>query len=69
MKRAARGAGLDPRQFSGHSLRAGFTTAAADAGKSERQIMRTTGHGSEQMVRRYIRRAELFTDLADDLGL
>ena len=68
VKRAAKIAGLDPRDFSGHSLRAGFTTAAAAAGASEREIMRTTGHASEGMVRRYIREEKLFDDRAD-LGL
>ncbi|MBC7299940.1 MAG: recombinase [Nocardia sp.] len=42
-------------KFSGHSLRAGFVTAALRAGASERQIMRQTRHKSEAMVRRYQR--------------
>jgi len=69
VKRAAALAGLDPREYSGHSLRAGFTTAAAEAGKTERQIMRITGHASEAMVRRYIREAELIDEGLADLGL
>lgn len=64
VKRAAEAVGLDPSQFSGHSLRAGLATAAALAGKSERSIMRQTGHRSVQMVRRYIREGELFRDNA-----
>jgi integrase len=64
VKRAARLAGLDSAQFSGHSLRAGLATAAAKAGKSERAIMRQTGHRSVAMVRRYIREADLFNDNA-----
>jgi integrase len=64
VKRAARLAGLDPSQFSGHSLRAGLATAAAKAGKSERAIMKQTGHRSVAMVRRYIRDADLFSDNA-----
>ena len=55
---------LDPSRVSGHSLRAGLATSAAKAGKSERAIMKQTGHKSAQMVRRYIRDAELFTDNA-----
>lgn len=43
------------KKFSGHSLRAGFVTAALRAGASERQIMRQTRHKSEAMVRRYQR--------------
>jgi integrase len=64
VKRAAELAGLDAARFSGHSLRAGLATAAAKAGKSERAIMRQTGHRSATMVRRYIRDAELFADNA-----
>lgn len=70
VKTLAKAAGLDPGRFSGHSLRAGLATAAAKAGKSEREIMKTTGHKSEAMVRRYIRDAELFEALANDgIGL
>jgi integrase len=55
VQRAARRAGLDPREFAGHSLRAGFATEAAAQGASERAIMAQTGHRSVEMVRRYIR--------------
>ena len=64
VKRAAEAAGLDPSRLSGHSLRSGLATAAAKAGKSERSIMAQTGHRSAQMVRRYIRDGELFTENA-----
>lgn len=64
VKRAARRAGLEPERFSGHSLRAGLATVAAQAGKSERAIMAQTGHRSVMMVRRYIRDGNLFTDNA-----
>jgi integrase len=64
VKRAARAAGLEPALFAGHSLRAGLATTAAKAGKSERAIMRQTGHRSVAMVRRYIRDADLFSDNA-----
>jgi len=59
-------AGYDCRQFSGHSLRSGLATAAAQAGKSERVIMATTGHRSEKMVRRYIREGSLFSCCASE---
>lgn len=62
LKRAARGAGLDPTHFSGHSLRAGLATAAAAAGVSERAIMSQTGHKSLTVMRRYIREGSLFRD-------
>ena len=68
VKRAARLAGLDESRLAGHSLRAGLATAAAAAGKSERAIMRQTGHRSERMVRKYVRDASLFTENAA-LGL
>lgn len=64
IKRLASIAGYDPKTFSGHSLRAGLATAAAAAGKSELAIMRTTGHRSERMVRRYVREGSLFRDNA-----
>lgn len=64
VKRLADRASLDAERFSGHSLRAGFATAAARAGRGERQIMRQTGHRSEKMVRRYVREAALWTDCA-----
>ncbi len=66
IKRAARAAGYDSSNFAGHSLRAGFATAAAAAGKSERAIMKTTGHKTERMVRKYIRGGSLFIDNAAD---
>jgi site-specific recombinase XerD len=62
VKRCAEAAGLDQTKYSGHSLRAGFATAAALYGKSERKIMEQTGHRSLNMVRRYIREGSLFND-------
>jgi site-specific recombinase XerD len=64
IKRRALAAGLDPKPFSGHSLRAGLATAAAQAGVSERAIMAQTGHKSLPMVRRYIREGSLFRENA-----
>lgn len=70
VKRSAKRAGMDPSQYSGHSLRAGFTTQAARAGTPERVIMRHTGHKSERMVREYIREGRLFRENpTEDLGL
>ena len=53
-------AGIDSRNFSGHSLRSGFATSAAESGAEERSIMAMTGHKSTEMVRRYIKEANLF---------
>jgi integrase len=62
VKRLAARAGLEPADFAGHSLRAGFATTAAQRGKSLDAIMRQTGHKSERVARSYIRHATLFTD-------
>ena len=53
-------AGLDPEGYSGHSLRAGFATSAAQAGASTIKIRQQTGHSSDTMLARYIRDGELF---------
>ena len=60
VKRRAAAVGLDPSRYAGHSLRAGLATSAAAGGASERAIMAQTGHRSTDMVRRYIREANLF---------
>jgi len=57
LKRAARRAGLDASVLSGHSLRAGFVTAAVENGANDHEIMDQTGHKSSDMVRRYRRQA------------
>jgi site-specific recombinase XerD len=64
VKRHAARAGLDPKKFAGHSLRAGFATTAARQGKSLDAIMRQTLHRSERVARSYIRHAKLFDDNA-----
>ena len=53
-------AGIDSKNYSGHSLRSGFATTAAEAGVEERSIMAMTGHKSPEMVRRYIKEVNLF---------
>ena len=55
-------AGIDSKNYSGHSLRSGFATSAAEAGVEERKIMSMTGHKSPEMVRRYIKEGNLFTN-------
>ena len=70
VKRAASRAGLDPKAYSGHSLRAGFATQAARAGAHERAIMKHTRHKSEKVLREYIRDGQLFDENpTDSLGL
>ena len=57
-------ANLDSNKYAGHSLRSGFATSAAEAGAEERSIMAMTGHKSTEMVRRYIKEANLFKNNA-----
>jgi site-specific recombinase XerD len=57
-------AGIESKNYSGHSLRSGFATSAAEAGADERSIMAMTGHKSTEMVRRYIKEANLFKNNA-----
>jgi site-specific recombinase XerD len=64
VKAAAARIGIDPESVSGHSLRSGLATSAGAAGAPERMIMRTTGHRSEAMVRRYIQAGNIFTESA-----
>lgn len=64
IKRQIKAIGLDSRKYSGHSLRSGFCTAAASAGVAERVIMKTTGHRSVQMLRRYIHDGTMFSEAA-----
>jgi integrase len=56
--------GLDPSPYSGHSLRAGFATSAAQAGVLTSRIRAQTRHASEAMLARYVREGELFTENA-----
>jgi len=57
-------AGIDSKNYSGHSLRSGFATSAAEFGVEERNIMAMTGHKSTEMVRRYIKESNLFKNNA-----
>ena len=57
-------AGIDNKNYSGHSLRSGFATSVAEFGAEERSIMAMTGHKSTEMVRRYIKEANLFKNNA-----
>lgn len=52
-------AGIDPKDFAGHSLRSGLATAAARAGKRLDKIMAQTGHVKIDTVLGYIQDAEM----------
>lgn len=64
VKRAAEAIGLDAADFGGHSLRRGLVTSAVRAGRSDAQIMTTTGHRSRAMLDRYREDAGRFDDAA-----
>ena len=66
VKRSAKAAGLDPKRYSGHSLRAGFVTSAAAIGMPVWKIKAQTGHASDAMLSRYIRASALVFSGADD---
>ncbi|MCC5964153.1 MAG: site-specific integrase [Rhodobacteraceae bacterium] len=53
-------AGMDAEGFSGHSLRAGFATSAAQTGVSTLKIRAQTGHASDGMLSRYVRDGDMF---------
>jgi site-specific recombinase XerD len=63
---AATRLGLDATTFGAHSLRAGFITSAAKRGANLFKICDTSGHKSLEMLRTYVRDAELFVDHAGD---
>ena len=64
IKKYLKKAGIDSKNYSGHSLRSGFATSAAESGAEERSIMAMTGHKSTEMVRRYIKEANIFKNNA-----
>lgn len=70
VKRLMTLAGIDTNGYGAHSLRAGFVTEAALKGHTESEIMRHTGHANANMVRRYIRIADLSKrNATEDMGL
>jgi len=62
----AAAAGLDPARYAGHSLRAGFVTAAARAGADVWKIQQVSRHRSMQVLSGYVRDARLFDDHAGE---
>ena len=64
VKQYAEMAGLDPAEFSGHSLRAGFVTSAAESGASILKIQETSRHKSTDVLAGYVRRVDMFKDHA-----
>jgi hypothetical protein len=64
VKTYAQKAGLDPAEFSGHSLRAGFVTSAAETGATIFKIAEVSRHKSTDVLAGYVRRVDLFKDHA-----
>jgi len=64
VKKYAALAGLNEADFSGHSLRAGFLTSAAEAGATVFKMAEVSRHKSIETLRGYVRSAELFKDHA-----
>jgi integrase len=64
VKERAAAVGLDATKYSGHSLRAGLVTSAAQAGVCAWKIKQQTGHKSDAVLNRYIRDANIFVDNA-----
>ena len=60
VQRRAQMAGLNPVEFSAHSLRAGLITSAAAAGLAELDIARQSRHKSLTVLRGYVRPGSVF---------
>jgi site-specific recombinase XerD len=70
VKRCCETVGMDSEKYGAHSLRSGFCSTAAKAGKPEHQIMKQTRHKRSDSLQRYIKRANLFDDnAAGGIGL
>ena len=60
VKSAALQAGIDPEEYSGHSLRAGHVTEARAQGIADDKTMSVTGHQRVETLNMYDRRSNLF---------
>ncbi|MGL5859598.1 MAG: hypothetical protein ACRC35_14575 [Angustibacter sp.] len=70
VKRRAAAAGLDPTLVAGHSLRAGFVTAAFRAGADTAAIRRQSGHQGDAVLQVYQREsAPLVANAVTQVGL
>jgi integrase len=67
IKGRARAAGLDPREFAGHSLRSGYATQAARDGHHPTQIAATPRHQDQRVLAGYIRAGRGKDDVASVL--
>jgi site-specific recombinase XerD len=60
IKKYAELSGLDPSLYSGHSVRSGMATSAAEKNFSAQSIMHQTGHKSQGMVNRYVQQGNRY---------
>ena len=61
VKAAMAQTGVDAQNFSGHSLRAGYCTSAAEQGQQSWQIRMQTGHTTDAALAKYIRKGTSHT--------
>jgi site-specific recombinase XerD len=66
VKRYASAAGYDPKDYAGHSLRAGFVTSALEHGADMFRVMDVTRHRRVETLKGYDRRAKGFRNHAGD---
>lgn len=66
VKRYAGAAGYDAAKFSGHSLRAGFLTEAANQGATIFKMQEVSRHKTVQVLSDYVRSADRFRDHAGE---
>jgi integrase len=64
VKRYACRVGLEVATFSGHSLRSGFLTSAAESGANVFKMAEVSRHRSLDTLRGYVRRVDLFKEHA-----
>jgi integrase len=62
VKRYCRKIGVDPSNYSGHSMRSGYVTSAVEANAPLLKIAEQTRHASLDMLRVYSRRVDLFKE-------
>jgi site-specific recombinase XerD len=60
IKKRAQAAGLDPKVFSGHSLRSGYITSASDHGAKLQDIANHAGHEKLDTTRGYMHVSDAF---------
>ncbi|GKU84150.1 site-specific integrase [Niallia sp. NCCP-28] len=67
IKKYIEAAGLNPKDFAGHSLRSGLSTSAAMMGMTDISIMKQTGHKTREMVDRYVQAGQRYKNNASSI--